>query len=47
MHNLKTNIALRIINLGIKLLPKEYQSQTFISNCMKVGIVRVNKDLNQ
>ncbi|AZU97827.1 hypothetical protein [Vibrio phage LP.2] len=47
IHNLKVKLAIWLINLGIKMLPDNYQSYAFISNCMKVNIIRVKDSTNE
>lgn len=43
MINLRVKLAVKIINTAIKLLPEEYRCYVFVSNCMKVGIIKVKK----
>lgn len=40
-------LAFKLINLGITLLPEHFKTETLISNCMKTGHIKVNKDKNK
>ena len=41
MKNIKCYIAFKIINIGISILPKQFQSNLFIDNCMHTKILKV------
>jgi len=36
-------LQFKIINLGIRMLPKEYRNETLIKNCMKTGHIKVDR----
>ena len=42
---MRIRFACWIIEIGIKLLPNQYQSERFIRNCIKTGHIKVEKKL--
>lgn len=38
-------LQFKIINFGISLLPKNYQTETLITNCIKTGHIKVKRDI--
>lgn len=40
MKDRRTQIACKVINAGIRMLPERYRTQQFISNAMKTGHIK-------
>lgn len=43
MYNFRVKLAIKIINMALRIMPKEGRNEVFINNLSKIGLINFDK----